>query len=154
CAAIGEPFWAMRLMAGLGGVDSAAPAYAMWEMSRTVRASATLTDLFDTGSTGLDARLRASSDADAKAFVEDFDRFLAEFGSRGANEWALIARVWELEPDTALAAVDRMRMADDDVSPIAENAAREAERLDLADRVRAALSGDAESLGAFEVGLS
>src|SRR5262245_472541 len=117
CAAIGEPFWAMRLMAGLGGVDSAAPAYAMWEMSRTVRASATLTDLFDTGSTGLDARLRASSDADAKAFVEDFDRFLVEFGSRGANEWDLIARVWELEPDTALAAVDRMRMADDDVSP-------------------------------------
>ena len=38
CTAIGEPHWAMRLMAGLGGVDSAAPAYAMWRMSRCVRA--------------------------------------------------------------------------------------------------------------------
>ena len=47
-----------------------------------------------------------------------------------------------------------MRMADDDASPIAENAARERERRELADRVRTALAGDAESLGAFEVGLS
>ena len=62
--------------------------------------------------------------------------------------------MWELDPDTALAAVDRMRMADDDASPIAENAARERERRELADRVRTALAGDAESLGAFEVGLS
>ena len=77
-----------------------------------------------------------SADSDAKAFAEDFDRFLAEFGSRGANEWDLIARVWELEPDTALSAVDRMRMASDDASPIAENEARERERRDLTDRVR------------------
>ena len=154
CTAIGEPHWAMRLMAGLGGVDSAAPAYAMWRMSRTVRASAALTELFDGGSAGLNDRLRASRDADAKAFVEEFDRFLGEFGSRGANEWDLIARVWELEPDTALAAIDRMRMADDDASPIVENAARERERRELADRVRAVLGDDAESLGAFEVGLS
>ena len=154
CTAIGEPHWAMRLMTGLGGVDSAAPAYAMWRMSRTVRASAALSELFDDGTAGLYARLRASSDTEATAFVEEFDRFLGEFGSRGANEWDLIARVWELDPDTALAAVDRMRMADDDASPIAENAARERERRDLADRVRTALAGDAESLGAFEVGLS
>jgi pyruvate,water dikinase len=66
----------------------------------------------------------------------------------------LIALVWELEPDTALAAIDRMRMTNDDASPLAENAARESERRDLADRVRTALAGDAESLGAFEVGLA
>ena len=154
CTAIGEPHWAMRLMTGLGGVDSAAPAFAMWRMSRAVRASAALSDLFDDGSSGLYARLRASSDSEAMGFAADFDRFLAEFGSRGANEWDLIARVWELEPDTALAAIDRMRMASDDASPIAENEARERERRDLTDRVREALAGDAESLGAFEVGLS
>ena len=45
-------------------------------------------------------------------------------------------------------------MAGDDASPIAENEARERERRDLTDRVREALAGDAESLGAFEVGLS
>ena len=144
----------MRLMSGLGGVDSAAPAYAMWRMSRMVCASSALTEIFDGGSAGLYDRLRGSSEADAGAFVEEFDIFIGEFGSRGANEWDLIARVWELEPDTALAAIDRMRFADDDASPIAENAARERERGELAEKVRTALAGDAESLGAFEVGLS
>src|SRR5436190_17464647 len=154
CAALGEPHWAMRMMGGLGGVDSAAPSYAMWERSRTVRNSAALTAMFEAGFTGLSDRARASSEPDVTTFVDQFDRFLAEFGSRGANEWDLIARVWELDPDTALAAVDRMRMADDGESPAIENAARAKERQELAERVRTALAGDAESLGAFEVGLS
>jgi pyruvate,water dikinase len=47
-----------------------------------------------------------------------------------------------------------MRMADDGESPAIENAARAKERQELAERVRTALAGDAESLGAFEVGLS
>ena len=52
-AAIGEPHWGMRLMAGLGGVDSATPSYAMWDLSRQVVASKSLTALLDAGSAGL-----------------------------------------------------------------------------------------------------
>jgi rifampicin phosphotransferase len=39
CAAVGRPEAAMRILAGLGGVDSASPSYAMWELSRSVRSS-------------------------------------------------------------------------------------------------------------------
>jgi rifampicin phosphotransferase len=154
CTALGQPHWAMRLMAGLGGVDSAAPSYVMWDLSRVVRGSESLTALFDEGTNGLTGRLRGAGDAEVAGFSASFDRFLDEFGSRGANEWDLIASVWEIDPDTALAAVDRMRVAGDEASPQAENSAREAERHELAAKVRAALDGDPESLGAFEVGLA
>ena len=153
CTAIGEPLWAMRLMAGFGGVDSAAPSYAMWELSRRVRASRPLTALFDKGTPGLYRRAKQSTDVEVVRFVEGFDRFLAEFGSRGANEWDLVAVVWELDPDTALASIDRMRHADDAASPLRENAAREAERRDLEAKVRGALAADPETLATFEVGL-
>jgi pyruvate,water dikinase len=154
CAAIGEPAWAMRLMAGLGAVDSAEPSYAMWELSRRARESSALTGLFDGGVDGLLDRASASTAPDVVAFREAFAAFLAEFGSRGANEWDLVARVWDLNPGPALAAVDRMRLAPDESSPQLENAAREAERKELADRVRVALAGNDEALGAFEVGLA
>ena len=153
CAAIGQPHWAMRLLTGFGGVDSAAPSYAMWDLSRTIRASASLTALFDAGVAGLYERARGSADPDVSAFSTAFEAFLAEFGSRGANEWDLISPVWENKPSTALSAIDRMRVADEAASPIAQNAVREAERHDLAEKVRAALAGNDEALGGFEVGL-
>src|SRR5207249_106026 len=97
CAAIGQPHWAMRMMAGFGDVDSAAPSYAMWDLSRLP--------------------------ADSNAFAAGFDAFLGEFGSRGFNEWDLASDVWEIDPTTALAAIDRMRSMPDSGSPAAENAA-------------------------------
>jgi pyruvate,water dikinase len=154
CTAIGQPHWAMRLMAGLGGVDSATPSYAMWELSRSVAASPSLTELFDAGTDDLYERARTSTDPDIAAFSDAFAGFLAEYGSRGANEWDLMAAVWEVSPATALAAIDRMRAASDDASPLVENAAREAERHDLEAKVREALAGNEEALGAFTVGLN
>ena len=35
--AIGDPTMPMRVLAGLGDVDSAAPSFALWELSRLVR---------------------------------------------------------------------------------------------------------------------
>jgi rifampicin phosphotransferase len=156
CGAIGQPQMAMRMMSGMGGVDSAAPSYAMWDMSRRARSSASLTKIFEGGNTGMHDRLRAAAatDADAKAFLVTVNEFLAEFGSRGSNEWDLVANVWELRPDTVMAAIDRMRVAPDDASPLEENAKREAERHDLAAQVRTALAGNDEALGGFEVGLA
>jgi rifampicin phosphotransferase len=156
CGAVGQPQWAMRLMSGMGGVDSAAPSYAMWDMSRTARASESLTAVFEGGNSGMHARLvaAASTDADAKRFLAQLNEFLDEFGSRGSNEWDLVAEVWELRPDTVMAAIDRMRVAPDEASPAAENTKREAERYNLADQVRTMLGGNAEALGGFEVGLA
>ncbi len=117
CAAIGDPTATMRLLGGVGGVDSAAPSAAMWELSRTVRASDALTALFNTGVDGLTDRLRSDTSADAVAFVKSLDEFVAEFGSRGPNEWDIHSHTWETKPDLVLAAVDRMRFAEDTSAP-------------------------------------
>ena len=157
CAAIGDPTATMRLLAGVGGVDSAAPSQAMWELSRTVRSSAALTALFDAGVAGLDARLRAAASAgsdDARRFVADLDGFLAEFGSRGPNEWDIHSHTWETDPGLALAAVDLMRHADESAAPNLHQAAAEAERLRLGEQITEMLAGDPETQGQFVAALA
>ncbi|MEM7339059.1 MAG: PEP-utilizing enzyme [Actinomycetota bacterium] len=164
CAAIGQPTTAMRLFAGLGGVDSAAPSYVMWDLSRAVRQSASLNTMFaeaGPGSVGLTASLReaaASGDGAVTAFLGGLDRFLEEFGSRGPNEWDIHAHTWETNPDLALAAVDRMRLADDSQSPKSENATRESERETLSAQLVEGLAAspevDDETLGQFQAALA
>lgn len=154
CAAIGQPEAAMRLFAGLGGVDSAAPSYTMWELSRLVRRSPVLSEQFDSGIGGLTDRLRVSEAAEVSAFVAELDAFLAEYGSRGPNEWDIHAPVWETDPDLVLAAVDRMRLADDDASPVTEQKAREAEREALSATLVVSLAADPETQGQFQAALA
>ena len=116
-AAVGRPELLTPLMSGVGDVDSAAPSLAMWDLSRTVRASAELTAAFDAGAEGLTARLAASSSADVVAFGGAFDAFLYEFGSRGPNEWDTARPTWETRPALALSAIDRIRLVDDSADP-------------------------------------
>lgn len=153
CAAIGRPADAMKLIAGLGGVDSAAPSYAMWELSRKVRASDELNRLFDVGPAGLYARLQASDHPDARAFLAAFADFLAEFGSRGPNEWDVMADTWETNPDLALAAIDRMRLSGDDGSPMQKNAERVTERERIRAEIRQALASDPVTLAQFDAAM-
>ncbi len=153
-AALGQPTAAMKLFAGLGGVDSAAPSYAMWELSRAVRASEELVGLFDEGHAGLTDRIRASDDSAAVAFMTEVDAFIAEFGSRGPNEWDIHSHTWETDPDLVMAAVDRMRLAPDDTSPLLENAARETEREELSATLTEALAADPETQGQFQAALA
>lgn len=152
-AAVGRPGDAMRMAVGFGTVDSALPSYAMWDLSRHVRDSGVVVALFEGGSSGLNARLRASTDAGVAAFVVKLDAFLAEFGSRGTNEWDIAAPSWEVSPDAALAAIDRMRLMPDSGSPRGDNSIREAERVQITGEIRAMLQGNDEALGAFEMGL-
>jgi pyruvate,water dikinase len=153
CAAVGQPLAAMSLMAGIGGVDSAAPSYAMWDLSRAVRSSAELTAAFDAGPVGLTQRLRGSGGADTIAFLAALDEFLVEFGSRGPNEWDIHSPTWETQPDLVLTLVDRMRAVANDASPLAENANREAERQRLGAELTAALAADPETQGQFAAAL-
>ena len=151
CEAIGQPDAALRLIAGLGGVDSAAPSYAMWELSRLVRGSEALTAAFDAGLDGLEGRIRA---LDEPRFVRELDDFLVEFGSRGPNEWDIHAPTWETDPGIALASIDRMRLADDEAAPTGENEARRAEREALAAAITEALAADPEAQGQFVAALA
>jgi pyruvate,water dikinase len=154
CAAIGRPALAMQVLVGLGGVDSAAPSYAMWDLGRTVRTSPDLMHLFDEGPAGLNERLRESTDPQATAFARRLDEFLREFGSRGPNEWDILAPTWETTPDIALAAIDRMRLAPDSASPQASHAGREAERAEIVAEVESVLAADPSTLGTFRAAVA
>jgi len=134
--AIGDPSVPMKLVSGIGEVDSAEPSYAMWDLSRMIRSSDELTAIFDAGAQAVLERLRGSDSADVVEFLASLDRFLVEHGSRGPNEWELSADVWETKPALALSMIDRVRMQTDDESPKKRNAAKAAERESVTAEVR------------------
>ncbi len=126
--ALGDPTIALTLITGVGGVDSALPSREMWKLSRL--------------------------DPDSDEFRHAFDAFLAEYGSRGPNEWDLISDVWETKPELALSLIDVMRKQGPEGDPAERSAGGVAEREAVTSQVRAALAGDPESLAQFEAGLS
>jgi pyruvate,water dikinase len=127
CDQLGELGSVMTLVAGIGDVDSAAPANAMWELSRL--------------------------DPDSEEFRAGFAKFQDEFGSRGPNEWELRSPTWGTEPAIALAAIDCMRPAPDLVSPASHLTSREAEADREDARVEALLTGNDEALAQFRAGV-
>lgn len=152
--AIGDPTVPMKLVAGIGEVDSADASYALWDLSRMVCGSAELTVAFDEGVADLLDRLGVSRRDDAVRFLDAFADFLRRFGSRGPNEWEIGAETWETKPAIALAAIDRIRLQRDAESPHTRNAARAAERVAVTADVRAKVAelGD-ELAGQFEAAL-
>lgn len=153
-AAVGRPDAAMHILAGHGGVDSAAPSYAMWDLSRLVRADERLSAAFDAGTDGLTDRLRTDTGAAAAGFVAELDEFLVEYGSRGPNEWDLSAATWETTPDLVLSLVDRMRLQPDEETPRASQAEREATREATTAEIAAMVEADAEAHGQFLAGVA
>jgi phosphohistidine swiveling domain-containing protein len=116
---------AIRLLAGLGDVDSAAPSQALWDLGRVANASDSTTELFRAAkANGEMSELwdRLKVDRDSSPFVAAFEQFVAEFGSRGPNEWDTAFDTWETEPALALTLVDRMRFAKEDHNPFLQKA--------------------------------
>lgn len=150
--AIGDPTMPMVLCAGLGEVDSAEPSYRMWDLSRSVRGSESLTAAFDAGVDGLLDRLASDGGADAAAFLSAWDQFIVDFGSRGPSEWEMSSPTWETKPELALGALDRTRMQRDEESPLVRNKAKVDERAAKIEEVRAAVAalGNEELVGQLE----
>jgi rifampicin phosphotransferase len=150
CAAVGRPGDVLSLIAGQGGVDSAAPSYAMWDLGRSAAASPEVAALFAAGPHGLNKTLRASQNPAVVDFVAKLETFLEEFGSRGPNEWDIHAETWETEPDLALGLIDHMRQMPAEQDPSLRHDEREAERNRLTAEIRAMLVGNDEALGTFD----
>ncbi len=108
-----DPTLAIRLIGNAGDVDSALPSFALWDLSRVVRADAGLTAAFDKGEEGLLDRLRQ----DHPDFATRFDMFVHEFGYRGPSEWDIGVHTWETQPELPLALIGRLRHLDDNASP-------------------------------------
>ena len=119
---------AYPLLAGIGDVESAAPSASLFALGRLVRESEPLTRVFDDGLDGLEGRLEKSHGLDASAFRQAFADFLAEFGSRGPNEWDIGAETWGVNHRLPLALIDRMRGADADHDPELQHARLSEER--------------------------
>jgi pyruvate,water dikinase len=154
CQSLGDPTLAMRLCAGLGDVDSAAPSLAMWELGRMAARSAVLSSAFEAGIAGLLARLAAADSPDATEFLSEFAKFVYEFGSRGPNEWETSSPSWETDPELALSAIDRMRVAPEDAAPDSHSMALAADREALGAELTTRLAGDPESQGQFVAALA
>lgn len=153
CTALGQPESVLKLIAGVGDVESAMPSMSMWKLGRKVAQSETLTSVFDDGIVDLDLRLRNAAGSDVSDFLTSFDEFLHSYGCRGPNEWETRCPTWETDPDLALAAIDRMRLADDDAAPEMSNAERGAERTMLGGAITQALASDPETQAQFQAAL-
>lgn len=131
----------VQVVALPGDVDSAAPSYALWELSRLVREDEALSAQFDAGVTGLVDLLAEKH----PAFHERFTGFLREFGYRGPSEWDLGADSWETRPELPLALIDRLRYLDEAASPEARRATAVAEVEKATARAFGLLGDDAEA---------
>ena len=150
--AIGDPSIPVRLLSSLGEIDSAAPSFAIWDMSRLVRDSQIISEIFDSHPKSLSDELNESDSVEVARFLDTFNEFVYEYGSRRANEWELSSETWETDPSIALKAIDQVRSQNDDRSPIiaAERLGRE--RKNLIEEVRGKLKEIAndELTGTFE----
>ena len=150
CGSVDRPDMLLDLISGLGDVESASPSAGLWDLSRRVRGSRELSELFDQGPEAVAGALEGG---DVVGFGAAFRGFLDEYGMRGPNEWDIRARSWDADPVQALAHVDSLRQSPDDGSPQARAARLSARRQQVAEELRGLLAGDEEALGTLEVAL-
>lgn len=151
--AVGKPEQALTLVAGLGNVDSAGPSLGMWKLSRAAQ-HPDVAALFDAGTKGLYERIIASDSPAVHSFRGELDVFLADWDFRGPAEWEIRAITWGVDPDLALATLDRMRNVAESEAPETKSAERSRQRDESATAIRAMLAGDAEASGQFEAVLN
>ena len=153
--AIGDTTIPMRCITGPGDVDSAAPSYFLWDLSRVSRSSDYLSSEFESGVDTLLKRLEESTHGDAAKFLNEWQRFIFEYGSRGPNEYEIIADSWETNPTIALALLDRIRLQHDGENPSDRHQKMAESRVETIDFVRSELEklGNDELSGQFEAAL-
>ncbi|MDY7101704.1 MAG: PEP-utilizing enzyme [Actinomycetota bacterium] len=139
---LGDPSLGRRLVAGFRSTDADSPSWALWDLSRAVRASPELTAELDAGTAGLLARLRASESGDVAAFLDGLADIVRRHGSRGPNDWELATATWESDPTILLAAIDRLRLVADDASPARRQERLAADRAAVLAEVEAALDDE------------
>lgn len=132
----GQPEDGMRLITGIGDVDSADIARELWVLSRMIRADDGLTAAFDAGLDGVAERIAGS------AFASAFKTFLYHHGARGPNEWDPGADSFESNPRLAYAQLDVLRKQADDADPIAALERNAAERARIAAELETRLADD------------
>lgn len=122
-----DPSLPGRLISGLGDIDSAPPAQAIWNMSRM--------------------------DPDSDEFEDALAEFQREHGARGPGEWDPANPSWEIDAGPVLVATEAMRGAHDDLAPAARHKRAVADRIAAEDEARTALAGNDEALATLDLGM-
>lgn len=153
-AAVGAEELVPKVTSGLGDVESAQQSFDLWNLSRIVRDSPTVTAEFDQGIEGVVARLRAAgSDADegVKAFLTSWDRFITNWGFLGPSVWEFRSPTYGTNPDIPLRMLNYARKVSDDQSPEIRTAHLEGDRQAAVAEIARRLDGNemhAQFLGA------
>ena len=150
---LGRPDAAIEAFSALGGVDSASTAERIWQLSRQVRRSPSVSAMFDAGVDGLLGRLKASDDSEVREFVAGFDHLLAVDGHRGPNEWDIKSDSWVLNPVLTLGMIDQVRRQVDEQAPQHRAAATADRRNRVIAELRELVAGNAEASGMLDSGL-
>ena len=143
----------VRMIGAVGNVDSANIATQLWDLSRMVRADASLTQLFDDSfaSGTIDSGTAGSMlvKIAGSKFASALQTFLIDHGGRAPNEWDPAAFSYESRPSLAFIQIDRLRRQDDSADPHKAHQRNSAERERLYNEFMELLSGDPETSGAF-----
>ena len=153
-AGAGAAELSLDLIAGLGDLESASPAQALWNLSRQVKTSPALSALFDEGAGAAWRALQEKRTGDLARFGAAFDEFMAQYGCRGPNEWDLYTRSWEVDPTQPLGMVASMRHSPDGEAPANRMKAQEERREAAGRRMRELLAGAPDKLAQFDVALA
>jgi len=120
-----------RLCTGLSGVESAQPAYELWDLAGLVLRSDRLRRAFDpTDPSEIEQRLAAQQNDDIDAFRARLGEFLTHHGHRSVMEAEASARSWEEDLPTVFAMIRNYLHADPAADPrrIAERQRRTREQ--------------------------
>jgi phosphohistidine swiveling domain-containing protein len=107
-----------RLCTGLVAVESAQPAYELWELSRLVLASPSLRAAFEPADgVEIERRLSALRGDDVEAFRRLLAGFLSRHGHRSVMEAEIAAKSWEEDLPTVFSMVRNYLRADESADP-------------------------------------
>ncbi len=121
----------------------------IWNLSRTVRNTPELKQLFD--SLQGDELYAALGKSDAgKSFLKDLGAYLEEFGWRADSAYELTRPAWREDPSIALNAIQGYVSIGDESAPDSQYRAAVARREHLLTGARARLANDPERLKRFE----
>jgi phosphohistidine swiveling domain-containing protein len=149
CQAAGAPELAAQVSAGLGEIESAGHSFDLWALSRQIRISPALTAAFDGGVNGVLARLRASSDASAHRFIEQWDAFIRHWDFFGPSLWELRSPTYAMAPEIPLRMLERARLAPDSAAPALRAGSLAAKREAAISAIAGRFEGNPQAQGQF-----
>ena len=146
-AELGRESDVIKLVTGIGNVDSAEIGRELWTLSRMIRNSDSMTSHFDEHSPNVDL------DELSEEFRNSLDGFLYRHGSRGPNEWDPGSDTYESNLSLTFSQLNLIRKQDDSADPLIAFEKNASERERLREEIQGILTQNEEALAMFNVGM-